>query len=525
MRSRILWVDDEIEHLEPQILHLTAKGFEVLSARHPSEAMDILTRQPIDLLIVDEHMPGMDGIEVTRRVKKLQPHLPVIMVTKDEEESLLESAVGIDIADFLIKPVSPQQLFSACRRILSKAILQQQQAHLDYQRDFRRIATILAFDPTLEEWYAIYKELVYWDIALEKSEASEIREILDGQRTEANLRFCRFFVQNYLEWVHTAQRPTLSPDVLPRFFLPHIGSRPKEAVVLILIDGMRYDQWKVLESLIAPYYYVAEEHLFFSILPTATQYARNSLFSGLFPLEIAQRYPRYWADDDEEGGKNLFEEEFFGDLLSRHKLPPKVAYEKVLRPEESRSLLQRLPQILQQNSVVVLIFNFLDLLAHTRVQMNILKELAANDIGLRATTRAWLETSAVLQVLRLLPQYVSQVFITTDHGFVQVKRPVRVMGDRETTTNLRYKQGRNLSFDKEEKSVFHIRKPEEGKLPRATASSTYLFAMEDRFLVYPTNYNDYVRLYKDSYQHGGVSLEEIIVPFVRLEVKGSASNG
>ncbi|MCS7188635.1 MAG: PglZ domain-containing protein, partial [Bacteroidia bacterium] len=363
------------------------------------------------------------------------------------------------------------------------------------------------------------KDLVHWDITLDKTEAEALREILEGQKAEANLVFSRFFTEHYLDWVNSSQRPSLSPDILPRYFLPQIGVRAGEPTVLVLIDGMRYDQWKVLEGLIAPYYSTAEEHLFFSILPTATQYARNSLFSGLFPLDIAQRFPRYWADDDEEGGKNLFEEEFFNDLLHRYKIPVRVGYVKILRPEEGKTLIQQLPSLLRKNEVVLLVFNFLDLMAHTRVQMNILKELAANDIALRATTRAWLETSVFLQVLKTLPQYTSQVFLTTDHGFVQVRKPIRVLGDRETTTNLRYKQGRNLNYDREEKGLFHIRKPVDAKLPKATASSTYLFACADHFLVYPTNYNEYVRLYRDSYQHGGISLEEIIVPFIRLEVR------
>ncbi|MCS7297454.1 MAG: bifunctional response regulator/alkaline phosphatase family protein [Bacteroidia bacterium] len=519
MRSRILWIDDEIEHLEPQVIHLSQKGFEVLTSRHPSEAMELLRQQPIDLLILDEHMPGIQGIELARQLKRLYPHLPIVMVTKDEEESLIEEAVGVEIADFLIKPVKPQQLFSTCKRLLSGGTLLQRQASLDYQREFRRLSAQIAFGPSLQEWWQIYRDLVHWDIALEKVDAPELREILEGQKAEANLMFGRFFTENYLEWVNSTQRPPLSPDVLESLFLPHIGGRRNEPTVLLLIDGMRYDQWKVLEALCTPYYHTAEEHLFFSILPTATQYARNSLFSGLFPVEIAQRFPRYWADDDEEGGKNLFEEEFFIDFLHRHKIPAKTGYVKVLRPEEGKGLMQQLPQLLKQNEVVLLIFNFLDLMAHTRVQMNVLKELAANDIALRATTRAWLESSTFFQVIKTLPQYVSQVFITTDHGFVQVRRPIRVLGDRETTTNLRYKQGRNLSYDKGEKGVYHIRKPEEARLPRATASATYLFALEDHFLVYPTNYNEYVRLYRDSYQHGGISMEEIIVPFVRLEAK------
>ncbi|GIV23346.1 MAG: PglZ domain-containing protein [Bacteroidia bacterium] len=516
MRSRILWVDDEIEHLEPHILHLTQRGFEVLPVRHPSEVLETLKNQPVDLLIVDEHMPGMQGIDLARQVKRTYPYLPVIMVTKDEAERLMEAAVGVDIADFLIKPVKPQQLLSACKRLLASGPLQRQETVEAYQREFRRLSTLIAFGPTREEWWGLYKDLVHWELALEKTEATDLRDILDGQKTEANHVFSRFFTQNYLEWVNSTERPPLSPDVLPNYFLPHLSSKSAQPTVLVLLDGMRYDQWKVIEGLLSPYYDTAEEHLFFSILPTATQYARNSLFSGLFPADIAQRFPRYWADDDEEGGKNLFEEEFFNDFLLRHKISLKVGYVKVLRPEDSKNLLGQLPQLMHNHDIILLIFNFLDLMAHTRVQMNILKELAANDTALRATTRAWVETSAFFQTLKLLPQYTSQVFLTTDHGFVQVRRPIRVLGDRETTTNLRYKQGRNLNYDRDEKGVFHIRKPHEARLPRATASSTYLFACEDHFLVYPTNYNDYVRLYRDSYQHGGVSLEELIVPFVRL---------
>nr|BAL57849.1 response regulator receiver protein [uncultured Bacteroidetes bacterium] len=519
MASRIVWVDDEVEHLETHVMFLSERGFEVVPLQHPYEALEWLKGHTADLLIVDEHMPGMDGLELARQAKRLHPYMPVVMVTKDEEERLMESAVGVEIADFLLKPVRPQQLLSTCKRLLEAEVLQRQQAVEAYQRDFRRLSTQLALGPSLEEWFQLYKDLVHWDMALERTDAPELRDILEGQKNEANKLFCRFFTDNYLEWLHSSDRPALSPDVLPRYFLPHLQEASGEPVVLLLLDGMRYDQWRVLEGLINSTYAVAEEHLFFSILPTATQYARNSLFSGLFPADIAHRFPRYWADDDEEGGKNLFEEEFFGDFLHRHKTPLKIGYVKVICPEEGKALLSNLPQLLRQNQVVLLIFNFLDLMAHTRVQMNVLKELAANDMALRATTRAWLENSAFLQVLRQLPAYTSRVFVTTDHGFVQVRRPIQILGDKQTTTNLRYKQGRNLNYDRGEKGIYHIRKPEEARLPRATASATYVFALEDYFLVYPTNYNDYVRLYRDSYQHGGVSLEEVVVPFVRLEPK------
>ncbi len=521
MKARLLWLDDEIEHLEPHVQYLRQKGFSVETFTHPQEAWSYLQEKPVDLAFVDEHMPGMVGLDWVQRVRQRYPHLPIIMVTQDEAERLAEDAVALDVSDFLIKPVKIQQLYSVCLRFLEVDQLKGQQVLEDYHRAFSGISLRLMQPLDHQEWITLYKELVSWDIRLERVGGPELRETFEAQRVEAETVFVKHFTARYLDWIHTTQgdRPDFSPDILKKYFLPHIGGEGTP-LVLLLIDGMRYDQWKVLEALLAPYYDVLEERLFFSILPTATQYARNSLFSGLYPLDIATRFPRYWADDDEEGGKNLFEEEFFNDFLLRNKVAVKTAYAKVLRPEEGRELVQHLPNLLRRHDIVVMIFNFLDLMAHTRVQMNILKELAANDVALRAVTKAWLQNSAFYEILRLLPSYTHRVFITTDHGFIQVRRPVRVLGDRETTTNLRYKQGRNLNYDRDSKMLFHIRKPEEGRLPRATASSTYLFACEDAFLVYPTNYNDYVRLYRDSYQHGGVSMSEIIVPFLRLSPKG-----
>ncbi len=517
MKANLLWLDDEIEHLAPHIQYLRQKGFSVETFTHPQEALEYIQANPVDLAFVDEHLPGISGLEWVRQVRRRYPYLPIVMVTQDEAERLAEDAVGADVSDFLIKPVKIQQLYSVCLRLLQVDGIKDQQLIEAYHRAFAMISRKLMGPLDHEEWVALYKELVHWDLKIESSDAPELRETFEAQRSEAETVFAKYISNHYIDWVHASQgnRPDLSPDVLKKYFLPHIDEKGGP-LALLLIDGMRYDQWKVLEALLAPHYNVAEEHLFYSILPTATQYARNSLFAGLYPLEIANRFPRYWADDDEEGGKNLFEEEFFNDFLLRHKISTKIAYAKVLKPEEGRELLSNLPNLMRTNHIVVMIFNFLDLMAHTRVQMNILKELAANDVALRAVTRAWMQNSTFYEVLKQLPAYTSRVFLTTDHGIVQVRKPVRVLGDRETTTNLRYKQGRNLNYDKDTKGVFHIRKPEEAKLPRATASATYLFACEDNFLVYPTNYNEYVRLYRDSYQHGGISLPEIIVPFVRL---------
>lgn len=520
MKARLLWVDDEIEHLLPHVQYLRQRGLEVEVFSHPHEALSYLQEKSVDLVFIDEHMPGISGLEWVRQVRRRYPHLPIVMITQDEAERLAEDALGAEVSDFLIKPVKLQQLYSVCLRFLDLSQLKEQKISENYHRFFASLSARLMGPLSIQGWVDLYKDIVYWNLELEKVDMPELREAFEAQRAEANKVFSKFVTTSYMEWVHSSQgdKPILSPEVLQTFFLPHLEGGKGPAVIM-LVDGMRYDQWKVLEALLAPIYDVLEEQLFFSILPTATQYARNSLFSGLYPLDIATRFPRYWADDDEEGGKNLFEEEFFNDFLLRQKLSQRVAYAKILRPEEGRQLVQNLPNLLRQNEIVVMIFNFLDLMAHTRVQMNVLKELAANDIALRAVTKAWFQTSAFYEVLKQLPQYTQRVFVTTDHGFVQVRRAIRVLGDRETTTNLRYKQGRNLNYDKDAKGLFHIRKPEEARLPRASASSTYLFACEDHFLVYPTNYNEYVRLYRDSYQHGGVSLEEIMVPFVRLAPK------
>lgn len=519
--AKVLWVDDELEHLKPHIMFLSEKGLDVSAVSNGMDALEKAKTEAFDIVFLDENMPGMGGLEVLTELKQINPNLPVVMVTRSEEEHIMESAIGSKIADYLIKPVKPTQILLSCKKILEGKSLVNQKVNQEYQQDFRNISMLFSDADTHQDWMDIHKKLVFWESQIEKNEDKSMSDVLAMQQQEANSNFCRFVSQNYLDWLHTkdtANRPMLSPELLPKSVFPHIGGN-YDSVFFILLDCLRYDQWKAFEPIISEYFYIDNESTYYAMLPTATQYARNAIFAGLYPLEISKKFPKYWLNDEDEGGKNMYEADFLGELITRNKLNIKYSYNKVITNEEGKAILNNLNNLMR-NDFNVIVYNFIDLLSHSRTESNIIRELAPNEAAYRSISRSWLEFSPFLAVLKQLAEKKVKVIISTDHGTTRVKRPVKIVGDRNTTTNLRYKQGKSLSYDDNEKILFSIRKPEDAFLPKTNVSSTYVFTMEDYFFAYPNNYNYYVSYFKDTFQHGGVSIDEMTIPIIELTPKG-----
>lgn len=517
--AKILWVDDEIELLRPHVKFLEMKGFQVSAASNGFDAMEQVKSETFDIVFLDENMPGMSGLEVLSEIKAVHPHLPVVMITKSEEEHIMEDAIGSKISDYLIKPVNPSQILLACKKILQNKQLVNQKVNTGYQQDFRKIGMQFYERNDYNDWIDIYKKLSHWEKQMEDNEDQSMLEVLKTQMIEANLNFSRTVMDHYLDWVNTEdldERPILSPDVLPQSAFRDLGGN-YESIFFILVDCMRHDQWKELQPLLADHYYIENERHYYSILPTATQYCRNSIFAGLHPGEIAQKYPRYWKHDNDEGGKNLHEEELLREHITRRRLNAKFSYYKILSNEEGFALNENYKNLLK-NDLNAIVYNFIDMLSHSRTEVSIIRELAPTPAAYRAVSRSWFEHSPLLELLKKLSQHKVKVIITSDHGTVYVNRPVKIIGDRETTTNLRYKQGRNLSYD-DEKFLFTIRRPEEARLPKMNVSATYVFTSEDYFFAYPNNYNYYVKYFKDTFQHGGISMQEMMVPLIDLVPK------
>lgn len=518
--AKILWVDDEVDMLKAHMMFLKQKGFEVSSASNGIDGLEMIKQETFDIVFLDEQMPGMDGLSVLAEIQVIAPNMPVIMITKSEEEHIMEGALGAQIADYLIKPVKPSQILLACKKILDNKRLITQSVNSGYQQDFRNIAMRFFDHNDYEDWVDIYKKLIFWEGKMEENEDKSMAEVLNNQLSEANTNFGRFVANEYLDWLHTKNkddRPILSPDVMSETAFKCLDDG-YDSVFFLLVDCLRYDQWKAFESMIAEFYYIERERAYYGILPTATQYSRNAIFAGLYPSQIAKRFSKHWLNDDQEGGKNRSEDVFLAANIKRHRLNIKHSYHKVISNDDGKYLAENIMNLMN-NDLNVIVYNFIDLLSHSRTEMNIIRELAPNEAAYRSLSRSWLEFSPLLEVLKKLSQKNVKIIITTDHGTVRVKRPSRIIGDRTTTTNLRYKQGKNLNYDENAKHVFTVRRPEEAFLPKSNVSSTYVFAMEDYFFAYPNNYNYYVNYYKDTFQHGGISLEEMIIPIIELKPK------
>ncbi len=511
---KLLWVDDEIELLKAHILFLEKKGYEVETVTNGYDALDeIASGKSYDLILLDENMPGMSGLETLNRVKELLPATPVVMVTKSEEEHIMEQAIGAKIADYLIKPVNPTQILLTLKKNIQQKEIVTVHTQSGYQQDFARLGMQINDASSVEEWKDVYRKLTYWELQLSETE-SGMQEMLSMQRHEANAEFAKFVRKNYIYWMEKPeQRPVMSPDIFKRTVFPLLDKGEK--VFLIVIDNFRYDQWRVLHSEIADAFAV-EEDLYLSILPTATQYARNAIFSGLLPNNIARMFPELWVDEDSEEGKNLNEEPLIKTQLDRYRRRNTFSYHKINHSGAMEKFVPQIPQ-LQKNDLNVVVLNFIDMLSHARTESLMVRELASNEAAYRSITQSWLRHSAVSDLFRSLAAQNCTVVLTTDHGSIRCYNPIKVIGDRNTNTNLRYKLGKNLSYN--QKEVFEIKDPVRAGLPSPNLSTAYIFAMQEDFFAYPNNYNYYVQYYKDTFQHGGISMEEMLIPLVTLRGK------
>ena len=513
MHARLLWVDDEIEMLKAHILFLQKKDYEVVTASNGPDALDLCREQRFDLILLDENMPGLSGLETLMRLKDIAPHVPVVMVTKNEEEDIMDQAIGSKIADYLIKPVNPNQILLALKKNIHQREIVQEVAQTGYRQDFSRIGMQLSENLTADEWKELYKRLVYWELELSEAD-SAMNDMLRMQKEEANLNFAKFVRKHYEEWItHPDARPLMSPDIFKRCVFPRLSQGRK--VFLLVLDNFRFDQWRVLATELADDFDM-EEDLYYSILPTATQYARNAIFAGLMPLQIKEMYPQLWVDEEEDKGKNLNEEQLIRSQLDRFRRKETFTYHKI---HDSTQVDKVLPQITSGSvPLSVLVVNFIDILSHARTESKMVRELAGNESAYRSITLSWFRHTPIKELFRRLASMDYDILITTDHGSIRVDAPTKVVGDRNVNTNLRYKLGKNLSYNAKE--VFEVRHPRTLLLPQPNLSTAYIFATGARFFAYPNNYNYYVQYYKDTFQHGGISMEEMIIPLVTLRSKG-----
>ncbi len=515
--AKILWVDDEIDSLQSQIIFLKNKGYEVNAITNGFDAIDFVKENPVDVVLLDETMPGITGLETLAKIKEINQQIPVVLITKNETENLMDDAIGSQITDYLIKPVNPNQVWLSLKKIIDNKRLVAEKTTTAYQQQFRNLFMALNSNPDYNEWMDIYKKLVYWELEMEKSDSPEMREVLQSQKQEANTEFFKFISRNYTKWLSpkAVDAPILSHTLFQFKVLPHVEKGMP--TFFVLIDNLRFDQWKSIQPIFAESFRILEEDSIYSILPTATQYSRNAIFAGALPLEIEKMFPVQWKNDDDEGGKNLYEEEFFRAQLKRLKKDHlKFSYTKVLNHQAGQDLVNNIHNLMG-NDINIIVYNFVDMLSHARTEMEVLKELANDEVSYRSITSSWFEHSPLNQALKKIADKKINLVLATDHGSVRVKNPCKVIGDKQTTTNLRYKHGRNLNYDPRDVLVF--RDPKEAGLPVPTVNSSFIFARGDDFLCYPNNYNYYANYYRNTFQHGGISLEEMIVPVIKMTSK------
>ncbi len=512
----ILWADDEIDLLKPHIIFLEQKGYSVQTATSGDEALELLVSKTFDIVFLDENMPGLSGIETLMKIKDTHPNLPVVMITKSEEETIMEEAIGSKISDYLIKPVNPNQILLCLKKNLENKKLVSEKTTHAYQQEFRNIGMEIGNQLNYKEWVDIYKKIIKWEIELEKSNDEGIKEILKMQKDEANQVFSKFIEKRYIDWLNSSgsERPVLSHTLVKEKILSHISDHTPTFV--ILIDNLRYDQWKVIQPIIEEYYHVESDEIFFSILPTTTQYSRNAIFSGLMPTEIAKKYPKYWKFEEDEGTKNQFENELLTEQLKRFGRDIKHSYTKVLNLTIGKRLVENIHNLMK-NQLNFIVYNFVDMLSHARTEMEIIRELADDDPAYRSLTLSWFEHSPLLEVIKFIASKKAKLLITSDHGSIRVNNPVKIIGDKNTNTNLRYKCGKNLNFIKKE--VFDVRNPKNAYLPQTNVSTSFVFCKKNDFFAYPNNFNYYSNYYKNTFQHGGISMEELMIPIISLKAK------
>lgn len=513
-KEQILWADDEIDLLKPHVLFLQNKGYEVTTVTNGRDALDAMQQQNFDMVILDENMPGISGLDALQSIKIERPNVPVIMITKSEEENIMNQAIGSEIADYLIKPVNPMQILLSIKKNLHSDTLVAQKATSDYQQQFMNISLMINNAGTIEDWYELYGTLVRWELTLSNTESGGMERMLLSQKVEANSTFAKFVKRNYERWVTTDDHPLMSHEVFKKRVLPLLDDGQK--VCFVVIDNFRLDQWRTISPLLHDYFNVESEELYTTILPTATQYARNAIFSGLMPIEIARMFPDLWVDEDEDEGKNLNEPSLIQTFLDRYRRKVRFSYNKMNDTASGERLVQNFSQ-LDTYDLNVMVFNFVDMLSHARTESKMIRELASNDVAYRSLTESWFRNSYALEVFKLMADKGWKVVLTTDHGTTRVDNAIKVIGDKNTNTNLRYKVGKNLSYNP--KQVYEIKQPQRFGLPLLNVSSAYIFATGRNFFAYPNNYNYYVQYYAGTYQHGGISMEEMLVPLVVLGKK------
>ena len=515
----ILWADDEIELLRAQIIFLEKKGYEIVTVSNGTDAIEQCSQHNFDIVLLDEMMPGLTGLEVLQRIKEIKPALPIVMVTKSEEENIMNQAIGSKIADYLIKPVNPNQILLSLKKNIHRKEIVAEVTQTGYQQNFQDIAMQIDACRTADDWKELYRRLVHWELELSSAD-SQMSDMLRMQKEEANKAFAKFIKKNYLDWVNEivtltndGSHPIMSPEIIKKKVFPALNNGEK--VFLVVFDNFRYDQWRTIAAEIADSFEITDD-LYYSILPTATQYSRNSIFSGLMPDKIAQMFPNLWVDEDEEEGKNLNEAPLIKTQIERFRRHDTFSYSKINNSTDGERLLQQFSS-LKKNDFNVVVFNFIDMLSHARTESKMVRELANNESAYRSITLSWFRHSVIAELFKLLAQTDYTIIVTTDHGSIRTDKPVRIIGDRNTNTNLRYKLGKNLACN--DKDVFEIKTPKQAQLPQPNISTSYVFATGDAFFAYPNNYNYYVSYYKDTFQHGGISMEEMIIPLATLKAK------
>jgi DNA-binding response OmpR family regulator len=513
-KASILWVDDEIDLLKSQILFLEERGYSVKPVANGEDAVGLVSNHSYDLVLLDQMMPGLDGLATLVRIKEIDPGLPVVMITKIEEEELIDEALRKRIDDFLLKPVNPVQILSAARRILESREIRERELSREFVEDFNNIERLKAEARSWKDWETVHLKLSEWDILLDQHPDSGLVQSHVDQRRQCNVDFGMYIEKVYQEWTREGDRPLLSVDVVASFVAPHVSADRK--VYFIIIDCLRLDQWLAIEPMLEPYFSIKRDY-YYSILPTATPYSRNAIFAGLFPSEIAQRYPEYWDETgSDETGKNRFEKQLLDRQLKKMglKISPSPKYLKIYTADEAAQARRQIPT-LQNVPLVSLVFNFVDIVAHSRSESLVLQEMLPDESAYRSFTKSWFQHSPLLDILKAVSGQDAVVVLTTDHGSVLGRRSAIALGDRETSTNVRYKFGTNLNCDS--RQAIRVKDPLDFKLPPGGVNKNYIIAKEDYYFVYPTNFHEYERHYRHSFQHGGVSLEEMILPCVTMK--------
>lgn len=512
-QTRILWTDDEIEALKPHIIFLEEKGYSVETCSNGIDTIDLVLQNPYDIIFLDENMPGLSGIETLKRIKEIRTDIPIVMVTKSDEEDIMEDAIGSEIADYLIKPVKPKQILLAIKKIIDQKRLVTEKTTTNYRQEFSKIGNMITNVSDFQGWAELYKKILFWETELEKSTDPGMLQILKSQEIDANAGFSKFITKNYINWIQNDKgKPIMSNTLMSSKILPRIGNnRP---LFFILVDNMRYDQWKTIATSLAGLYRIVEEDIFCSILPTSTQFSRNAIFSGLMPGQIKSYVPEFWIDETEDESKNRFEEELMANQLSRKGIDIKWSYSKISNAAEGKKVNERLNEMMN-NNLNILIFNFVDILSHARTEVGVIRDLANDESAYRTLTNSWFIHSSLFELLQAISSMNVGVIFATDHGTIRVQNPVKVVGDRDTSSNLRYKMGRNLAYNPRE--VFEITDPVKAQLPKSNITSRYIFATNNDFLIYQNNFNHYASYFKNTFQHGGISMQEMLLPFAYME--------